>query len=95
MNYLKFKLLFHFYKSCLPLYFAFGILTILDSTSFFFAINFLGPIVVYLYKSQFRQNEYFFYYNKNLAKHHLYIFSGVLNMVFSLSVIIIKYVAHI
>ena len=93
----KIKLYFEFYISTLLLNFFLTLLSFIffnDISLSLVVFCTFGYISSILYIENFRKNEYYFYYNSNISKYKLVIFSFFLNILITFLFIIFLNVSH-
>ncbi len=86
----KFNIYIHFYLSTLFITLPLSIIAFfIDSVFFVFTFILYSNLVVYLFKKIYKEKEYYFYYNLNISKLELYTFCILINIIFSIFILLI------
>ncbi len=92
---IKLKLLWEFYKSVIMInVFLIIISLIYNPNTIMINLCLFAIPIIYFYKKYYRENEYYFYYNKNISKLNLYTFCFVLNFILSILILLILWKVH-
>lgn len=82
------NVLLEFYKSTLMINLAVSIFGLQDGIeAFFIFFCSIGLICSFIYKENFKKNEYYFYHNNGFSKQKLFIISLLINITISIIIL--------